>query len=295
MRLTSENRPKIDRISCGVISIDDVLGGGFPVGRISEVYGNQSAGKSTICLQAVIEAQQMGLECVYIDAEHALDIDYISSMGVDIDRLCISQPSHGEQALGITEAICKTGQFGLIVIDSVAALVPLKELEGEWSDANMGLHARLMGQAMRRLVGQAAKSDTTIIFINQIRTNLAVMYGNKNVTTGGNALKFWASIRLELTAVSKKHEDNDKNVLGYDVNIVCRKNRTAPPLKKTTVPLIYGIGFDARRDAVNIAIKKGTIKRSGGWYNIGEDKYHGLDELLEVDCEKLKELANVVL
>ena len=234
MKLGERSLVEVDVISSGSLSIDNVLGvGGFPNGRIIEIYGPESSGKTTLALQAIAECQKANGKCAFIDAEHAIDPKYAKALGVDIDELILSQPDSGEQALEIAEVLIKSGAIDLIVIDSVAALVPQAELDGEMGDSNIGLHARLMSKAMRKLAGSMSANNCTAIFINQLREKVGVMFGNPEVTTGGRALKFYASIRLEVRKGEPIKSGSD--VIGNKVNVKCAKNKVAPPFKSCTV------------------------------------------------------------
>ena len=253
MKLGDRALVEVDVISSGSLSIDNVLGvGGFPRGRIIEIYGPESSGKTTLALQAIAECQKGGGKCAFIDAEHAIDPKYAKALGVDVDELILSQPDSGEQALEIAEVLIKSGAIDLIVIDSVAALVPQAELDGEMGDSNIGLHARLMSKAMRKLAGSMSANNCTAIFINQLREKVGVMFGNPEVTTGGRALKFYASIRLEV----RKSEaiKNGSEVVGNKVNVKCAKNKVAPPFKSCTVEIYYGEGISHLSEVVSLVV-----------------------------------------
>ena len=299
MKLGDRALVEVDVISSGSLSIDNVLGvGGFPRGRIIEIYGPESSGKTTLALQAIAECQKGGGKCAFIDAEHAIDPKYAKALGVDVDELILSQPDSGEQALEIAEVLIKSGAIDLIVIDSVAALVPQAELDGEMGDSNIGLHARLMSKAMRKLAGSMSANNCTAIFINQLREKVGVMFGNPEVTTGGRALKFYASIRLEV----RKSEaiKNGSEVVGNKVNVKCAKNKVAPPFKSCTVEIYYGEGISHLSEVVSLGVELGIIDKSGSWFSYkGEKIGQGSDSVrayLKVDEEiteaiKLK-LAN---
>ena len=266
MKLGDRALVEVDVISSGSLSIDNVLGvGGFPRGRIIEIYGPESSGKTTLALQAIAECQKGGGKCAFIDAEHAIDPKYAKALGVDVDELILSQPDSGEQALEIAEVLIKSGAIDLIVIDSVAALVPQAELDGEMGDSNIGLHARLMSKAMRKLAGSMSANNCTAIFINQLREKVGVMIGNPEVTTGGRALKFYASIRLEV----RKSEaiKNGSEVVGNKVNVKCAKNKVAPPFKSCTVEIYYGEGISHLSEVVSLGVELGIIDKSGSWFS----------------------------
>lgn len=271
MKLGDRALVEVDVISSGSLSIDNVLGvGGFPRGRIIEIYGPESSGKTTLALQAIAECQKGGGKCAFIDAEHAIDPKYAKALGVDVDELILSQPDSGEQALEIAEVLIKSGAIDLIVIDSVAALVPQAELDGEMGDSNIGLHARLMSKAMRKLAGSMSANNCTAIFINQLREKVGVMFGNPEVTTGGRALKFYASIRLEV----RKSEaiKNGSEVVGNKVNVKCAKNKVAPPFKSCTVEIYYGEGISHLSEVVSLGVDLGIIDKSGSWFSYKGEK-----------------------
>ena len=271
MKLGDRALVEVDVISSGSLSIDNVLGvGGFPRGRIIEIYGPESSGKTTLALQAIAECQKGGGKCAFIDAEHAIDPKYAKALGVDVDELILSQPDSGEQALEIAEVLIKSGAIDLIVIDSVAALVPQAEIDGEMGDSNIGLHARLMSKAMRKLAGSMSANNCTAIFINQLREKVGVMFGNPEVTTGGRALKFYASIRLEV----RKSEaiKNGSEVVGNKVNVKCAKNKVAPPFKSCTVEIYYGEGISHLSEVVSLGVELGIIDKSGSWFSYKGEK-----------------------
>ena len=271
MKLGDRALVEVDVISSGSLSMDNVLGvGGFPRGRIIEIYGPESSGKTTLALQAIAECQKGGGKCAFIDAEHAIDPKYAKALGVDVDELILSQPDSGEQALEIAEVLIKSGAIDLIVIDSVAALVPQAELDGEMGDSNIGLHARLMSKAMRKLAGSMSANNCTAIFINQLREKVGVMFGNPEVTTGGRALKFYASIRLEV----RKSEaiKNGSEVVGNKVNVKCAKNKVAPPFKSCTVEIYYGEGISHLSEVVSLGVELGIIDKSGSWFSYKGEK-----------------------
>lgn len=263
---------RADTVSSGSILIDHALGvGGFPRGRVVEVYGPEASGKTTITLHAIAQAQKKGGVCAFIDAEHAMDPEYAAKVGVNIDELIISQPDYGEQALDIAEMLIRSGAVDLLVIDSVAALVPKAELEGDMGDVHVGLQARLMSQALRKLTPIVHKSKTVLIFINQIRHKIGGMpFANKETTTGGNALKFYSSIRLDIRRIaSLKKADN---FFGNRVAVKIVKNKMAPPFKRVEVDLIFGVGISRELDLLDAALKFGVIMQSGAWFNYGKDR-----------------------
>lgn len=262
---------ELETISTGSIGLDIALGaGGFPKGRIIEIFGPESSGKTTLALHAVAEAQKNGGACAYIDAEHALDPVYAKNLGVDVSSLILSQPDTGEQALEIADTLVRSGALDIIVVDSVAALVPKAEIEGEMGDSHMGLQARLMSQALRKLTATVAKSNCIMIFINQIRMKIGVFFGNPETTTGGNALKFYASVRLDIRRIGSL-KDKDQ-VVGNQVRVKVVKNKVAPPFKVVDFDIIYGEGISKLGELIDIGVKIGAVEKSGSWYSFEGQK-----------------------
>jgi recombination protein RecA len=257
---------QVDVIPSGSLGLDLALGiGGLPRGRIVEIYGPESSGKTTLALHAIAEAQKRGGTCAFIDAEHALDPTYARKLGVDVDNLLISQPDAGEQALEICDTLVRSGAIDVLVIDSVAALVPRAELEGEMGDTHVGLHARLMSQALRKLTGSVSRSNTMLIFLNQIRLKIGVMFGNPETTTGGNALKFYASIRMEIRRIGSIKDR--ENVTGNQTRVKVSKNKLAPPFREVEFDIMYGEGISKVGELIDLGVKAGVVEKSGAWFS----------------------------
>ena len=271
MRLGQDTKIDIEAISTGSIGLDIALGiGGLPKGRIVEIYGPESSGKTTLALSVIAQAQKKGGTCAFIDAEHALDPSYAKKIGVDINNLLISQPDAGEQALEIADTLVRSGAIDVMVVDSVAALVPKAELEGEMGDSHMGLQARLMSQALRKLTATVSRSNTLIIFINQIRMKIGVMRGNPETTTGGNALKFYASIRMDIRRVGAIKDKDD--VIGSQTRVKIVKNKVAPPFKTVDFDIMYGEGISKVGELIDLGVKAGIVEKAGAWFSYNGDK-----------------------
>ncbi len=298
MKLGDRANVDVDVISSGSIALDYILGvGGYPKGRVIEIFGPESSGKTTFALHAIAEIQKKGGKAAFIDAEHAIDPLYAQNLGVDIDELILSQPDCGEQALEIAEMLAKCGAIDLIVIDSVAALVPKVELDGEMGDATVGVQARLMSKALRKLTAVLNKSNCTIIFINQLREKVGIMFGNPETTTGGRALKFYSSIRLDVRR-GDVIKDGD-NILGNEVKLKVVKNKVAPPFKSAIVEIMYGKGINKEAEILDLAVKFEIIKKSGSWFEyngekIGQGKENAKRFLLENEKEK-EEIKNQII
>ncbi len=295
MKLGEAGVPKdLPVVSSGSLGLDIALGiGGVPRGRVIEIYGPESSGKTTLALHIVAEAQKPGGMGAYIDAEHALDLSYAKKLGVNTDELLISQPDHGEQALEIAETLVRSGAIDVLVIDSVAALVPKAEIEGEMGDSHMGLQARLMSQALRKLTATIARSMTVVIFINQIRMKIGVMFGNPETTTGGNALKFYASVRMDIRRIGAL-KDGD-NVIGGRVRVKVVKNKVAPPFKEAEFDLLYGTGISRDGEIVDLGSELGVVEKSGAWYSYGGERIGQGREAAKSFLKEHPETANDIM
>lgn len=284
MRLSDEHPIQIDAISTGCLSLDAAIGiGGVPRGRIVEIYGPESSGKTTVCLQVIAEAQKHGGLAAFVDTEHALDVQYAQRLGVDLNNLLLSQPEFGEQALEIVETLVRSGAIDVIVVDSVAALTPRVEIEGDMGDAQMGSQARLMSQAMRKLNAAIGRSNTTVIFTNQLRSKIGVVYGNPETTTGGNALKYYASVRID---VRRKDVIKDgQDIIGNRVRAKVVKNKVAPPFKEAEFDIMYNEGISRIGDMIDIAVEHGVINKSGSWFTFQEERVQGRDGLRKLIAE----------
>jgi recombination protein RecA len=292
MRLGNGVVTKIDSISTGSISLDAALGvGGIPRGRISEIYGPESSGKTTICLHAIAEAQRKGGLAAFIDTEHAMDTAYAKKLGVDIANLLISQPEYGEQALEIVETLVRSNALDIIIVDSVAALTPRAEIEGEMGDSHMGLQARLMSQALRKLTAAVAKSNLALVFTNQLREKIGIMFGNPETTTGGKALKFYASIRMDIRKVATIKDGS--NIIGNRTKVKVVKNKVAPPFKETEFDIIYNEGISKIGDLVDTAVNLEIIQKSGAWFSYQGNRMQGRDGVKQVIIENPKLLKQL--
>ena len=266
MRMGQRTNDHVDVVSTGSLGLDIALGiGGLPRGRVVEIYGPESSGKTTMALHVIAEAQKKGGTCAFIDAEHALDPGYARKLGVDIDSLLISQPDAGEQALEIADTLVRSGAIDVLVVDSVAALVPRAELEGDMGDSHVGLHARLMSQALRKLTGTVSRSNTMIIFLNQIRMKIGVMFGSPETTTGGNALKFYASVRLDIRRIGQIKEKDE--VVGNQTRVKVVKNKMAPPFKQVEFDIMYGEGVSKMGELIDLGVKANIVEKSGAWFS----------------------------
>ena len=296
MKLGEHTGVQVECIPTGSISLDLALGGGLPKGRIIEIYGPESSGKTTLTLHAIAEIQKQGGTAAFIDAEHALDPAYAKRIGVDVENLLLSQPDNGEQALEITETLVRSNAVDLIVVDSVAALVPRAEIEGDMGDSHMGLQARLMSQALRKLTGVISRSHVTVIFINQIRMKIGVMFGNPETTTGGNALKFYASVRMDIRRVSQIKQGDE--VIGNRTRVKVVKNKIAPPFRQAEFDIMYNQGISRSGDVLDLAVEHNIVDKSGAWFAYGDSKIgqgrEATKKYLEENPKVLEEIAKKV-
>ena len=293
MRLGDRPEMNVEAIPTGSLALDAALGiGGVPKGRIIEIYGPESSGKTTLALHILAEAQKRGGEVAFVDAEHALDPVYAAALGVDIDNLLVSQPDTGEQALEITDALVRSGAIDAVVVDSVAALVPKQEIEGEMGDTFVGLQARLMSQALRKLAGTINKTNCVVIFINQLRMKIGVMYGNPETTTGGNALKFYASVRLDVRRIEAIKEGG--NVIGNKTRVKVVKNKVAPPFKEAIFDIMYGQGISKWSELIDLAVQMDIVQKSGSWFSMGDERIGQGKDSVKTYLQERPELAEQV-
>jgi recombination protein RecA len=297
MKLGEAGETKVECYPTGSISLDLALGGGIPKGRIIEIYGPESSGKTTLTLHAIAEVQKQGGTAAFIDAEHALDPAYAKRIGVDVDNLLLSQPDNGEQALEITETLVRSNAVDIIVVDSVAALVPRAEIEGDMGDSHMGLQARLMSQALRKLTGVISRSKATVIFINQIRMKIGVMFGNPETTTGGNALKFYASVRMDIRRIAQIKQGD--NIIGNRTRVKVVKNKIAPPFRQAEFDIMYNEGISRSGDVLDLAAEHDIVEKAGAWYAYNDQKIgqgrEATKKYLEENPKVLDEIAKKVM
>ncbi len=292
MKLGEAKKVDVELLPSGALSLDLALGGGYPKGRIIEIYGPESSGKTTLTLHAIAEIQKQGGTAAFIDAEHALDPSYARKLGVDTDNLLVSQPDNGEQALEIAETLVRSNAVDLVVVDSVAALVPQAEIDGDMGDSHMGLQARLMSQALRKLTGIINKSKTTVIFINQIRMKIGVMFGNPETTTGGNALKFYASVRMDIRRIGQIKVGDD--IIGNRTKVKIVKNKIAPPFRIAEFDIMYNEGISAPGDILDLAVQHGIVGKSGAWFDYNDEKIgQGRDKTKEFLKQNPKLLVEI--
>ena len=293
MKLGEIETKNVDSIPTGSLGLDIALGvGGYPKGRVIEIFGPESSGKTTLTLHAIAECQKKGGTCAFIDAEHALDVSYAKKLGVDVEKLILSQPDSGEQALEITDTLVRSGAFDMVIVDSVAALVPKAEIEGDMGDSHVGLQARLMSQALRKLTSNVSKSNTILFFINQIRMKIGVMFGNPETTTGGNALKFYSSVRLDIRRIGAIKEKED--VVGNQTRIKVVKNKVAPPFKVIEFDIMYGEGISKEGEVIDIGVALDIINKSGSWYSYNDQKIGQGKENVKIFLKENLDILNEI-